>query len=88
MIFADIILDISHEKLDRTFQYAVPMELEEKVREGMVVSVPFGNGNHQRKGYVVSLSKEAAFDLSRMKYVSNICSEEDTVESRMILLAS
>ena len=28
MIYADIIVDISHEKLDRSFQYLVPRELE------------------------------------------------------------
>ncbi len=30
MIYADIIVDISHEKLDRSFQYLVPEELVKK----------------------------------------------------------
>lgn len=53
MIYADIIIDISHEKLDRSFQYIVPEELESEIRVGMVAAVPFGNC--QRKGYVIGL---------------------------------
>ena len=32
MIFADIIIDISSEKLDRSFQYRVPEELEKEIK--------------------------------------------------------
>ena len=44
--FADIIIDISHEKLDKTFQYIIPDELRDKVKTGSCVSVPFGKGNY------------------------------------------
>ena len=46
--FADIIIDISHEKLDKTFQYIIPDELRDKVKTGSCVSVPFGKGNYLR----------------------------------------
>ena len=36
MMYADIIVDISHEKLDRSFQYRVPQELESVRGTGMV----------------------------------------------------
>ena len=35
MIYADVIIDISHEKLDRTFLYRVPEEMEGKIQAGM-----------------------------------------------------
>ena len=38
--FANIIVDISHEKLDKTFQYAIPFELQGKLSPGMVVEIP------------------------------------------------
>ena len=44
-LYADIIIDISYQKLDRTFQYRVPENLRDKLETGMCVSVPFGNGN-------------------------------------------
>lgn len=52
-LYADIIVDISHEKLDKTFQYKIPDRLAEKLETGMCVNVPFGNGNKLVKGYVV-----------------------------------
>ena len=45
MIFADIIIDISSEKLDRSFQYRVPVEQEKEIKVGMMVPIPFGNEN-------------------------------------------
>ena len=45
MKYADIIIDISHERLDKTFEYIVPSELEAQVSEGVQVVIPFGNGN-------------------------------------------
>ena len=87
MIYADIIVDISHEKVDRSFQYKVPEELQHKLQVGMVVTIPFGNGNHERKGYVIGLSDTPAFDTSRMKELTGICSSEETTEERLIVLA-
>ena len=88
MIYADVIVDISHEKLDRSFQYRVPKEMEAELQVGMVVSIPFGNGNRERKGYVIGLSEKPAFDLSRMKELHGICSSEETTEERLIALAA
>ena len=44
-MYANIIVDISHEQLDRTFQYRIPDELEDQIMVGMQVNVPFGKGN-------------------------------------------
>ena len=40
--YANVIVDISMEKLDKTFQYRIPEKLRENLREGMQVVVPFG----------------------------------------------
>ena len=88
MIFADIIIDISSEKLDRSFQYRVPEELEKEIKVGMVVSIPFGNGNQLRKGYVTDLTREPKVDPTRLKNICGISSAEETTESRLIALAA
>ena len=41
MKYADVIIDISHEKLDKTFQYIIPAAMEETLVVGMLVHVPF-----------------------------------------------
>ena len=56
-MYADIIIDITHEKLDKIFQYRIPDKLKEDLRIGMEVVVPFGKGNKETKGYVVSFSE-------------------------------
>ena len=49
-LYADIIVDITQEKLDRTFQYIIPDRLREKLEVGMLVQVPFGKGSRTIKG--------------------------------------
>ena len=88
MIYADIIIDISSDKLDRSFQYCVPAHLEQEIKLGMVVSIPFGNSNQLRKGYVTGLSQEAKVDPSMLKEIAGCCSAEETTESRLIALAA
>ena len=88
MIYADIIIDISSDKLDRSFQYCVPAHLEQEIKLGMVVSIPFGNSNQLRKGYVTGLSQEAKVDPSILKEIAGCCSAEETTESRLIALAA
>ena len=88
MIYADIIIDISSDKLDRSFQYCVPAHLEQEIKLGMVVSIPFGNSNQLRKGYVTGLFQEAKVDPSRLKEIAGCCSAEETTESRLIALAA
>ena len=60
--YADVIVDISHEKLDRPFQYRVPEKLLGALAPGMCVAVPFGKGNRLINGYVLSLSGDCRFD--------------------------
>ena len=88
MKYAGIIVDISHEKVDKSFTYAVPPEMEDALQVGMVVSIPFGKGDHLRKGYVVSLSDECGYDPARLKAIESIENTAETTESRLILLAS
>lgn len=42
--YANIIIDISHEKLDKTFQYRIPPEMKNEITEGMQVIVPLETG--------------------------------------------
>ena len=88
MIYADIIIDISSDKLDRSFQYKVPERLEQEIKVGMVVSIPFGNASQLRKGYVTGFSKEPKIASGKLKEICEICSGEETTESRLIALAA
>ena len=44
--------------IDRPYDYRVPPELEDRLRPGMRVLVPFGSGNRGTDGMVLSLTRE------------------------------
>ena len=85
--YADVIIDIAHEKVDRVFQYRIPEVLSEVVRPGVQVRVPFGNGNRERTGYVVDLSEEADYPPEKIKAVISVDEKGMTVEGRQIQIA-
>ena len=87
-MYADIIVDISHEQLDRTFQYAVPEEMEQDIDVGVLVNVPFGRGNRTITGYVIELSNEPKLDIDKIKYIDSIVPDKVKAVSRMIKLAA
>ena len=86
--FAGIIIDISHEKVDRLFQYRIPDRLFGRVEIGCSVDVPFGRGNTRRKGYVIELSDEADFDEDKIKEIYGLSEGIDTAEDISIKLAA
>ena len=87
-MYADIIVDISHEQLDRTFQYAVPEKMEQDIDVGVLVNVPFGRGNRTITGYVIELSNEPKLDIDKIKYIDSIVPDKVKAVSRMIKLAA
>ena len=83
--YANVIVDISHEKLDKTFQYLIPQELADEVRVGVLVDIPFGK--RSITGYVVELTDEAEFDVSRLKPIIGVKKGSVPIESQLIALA-
>ena len=86
-LYADVIVDISQEKLDKPFQYRVPENLRGELETGMCVHIPFGNGNRLLKGYVVDLGSVCKFDPGRTKEIRGIVKNSADIEGRMIALA-
>ncbi|MBP3813721.1 MAG: primosomal protein N', partial [Butyrivibrio sp.] len=86
--YANIIIDISHEKVDRLFQYRIPDRLLGQVEIGCSVDVPFGRGNTKRKGYVIELSDETKWDEDKIKEIISLSEGIDTAEDISIKLAA
>ena len=87
-MFADVIVDIQHEKLDKIFQYRIPERLKDELYPGLEVIIPFGKGNRQIKGYVTSLSETCNYDLSKVKEITDISRNSVAIEARLIALAA
>jgi len=83
--YANIIVDISHEKLDKTFQYRIPERMRERLAPGMQVYLPFGS--RKIKGYVVELTDEPEYDVTKLKDIIGIVTDSVPIESQLIALA-
>ena len=85
--YANIIIDISHEKVDRPFQYRIPDSLLGSLEPGMCVQVPFGSGNRLRQGYVIEVTDRAQFPEEKMKQIAGVVKGSVSVETDAIRLA-
>ena len=85
--YADVIVDISHENVDRPFQYRIPQELSDTVYPGVRVHVPFGLGNRDRTGYVVDISGQASYPVEKIKDITSVDDRAVTAESMQIQIA-
>ena len=87
-MYANIIIDITHEKLDKIFQYRVPEKLEGKLKIGMEVTVPFGQGNRETRGYVVGFCEQPDYDVEKVKAILDIPDDREAIESKLVALAA
>lgn len=85
--YANIIVDISHEKIDRPFQYIIPDELKNTIEIGSHVNIPFGKGNKEIGGYVIGLCNETDYPADKLKQIIGMNPKSIKVESRQIKLA-
>ena len=86
--YANVIIDISHEKVDRPFQYRIPDSLKEKLAVGMCVQIPFGTGNRKRKGYVVEITGKNEYPEEKIKEIDGIITDNLPAEADAIRLAA
>lgn len=85
--FADIIIDISHENLDKTYQYAIPEKYSSLAVIGAPVVVPFGLGNRTINGYIVGLSDKPKISIDKIKPIHHVVEKAPVIESHLIYLA-
>ncbi len=67
--YAQIIIDISHGRLDKPFTYRIPEALAPELGLGSLVVVPFGKGDSVRKGYVVGFSDTCDYPDAAIKEI-------------------
>ena len=86
-MYADVIVDITGDSLDRTFQYRIPEAMRGQVRLGSVVLVPFGRGSRLVKGYVMDTGNTAKYEESRIKDLEAFEVEAGDTQASLVALA-
>ncbi len=85
--YAGIIVNNSSIKLDKLFTYAIPEELNKKIKIGHRVKVPFGKGNKKIDGFVLKLYENYKDeDKVSIKDISNICEEDPLLDLNRVKL--
>ena len=62
-MIAEVIIDRTAKKLNRTFDYNIPKELEELVIVGSSVLVPFGKAKKLEEAYVIGIKQSSEFEV-------------------------
>lgn len=88
MKYANVIVDISNEKLDKIFQYIIPAHLQPEIRAGVQVMIPFGKGNRTIAGYVLEVTDQAQYEPSKMKEIQTVRKGSIPMEAQLIALAA
>ncbi len=75
-----MLVELSHQNVDKTFDYSVPKELQSKIQVGLRVTVPFG---HQTlEGFVLEIKKNAL--MTDLKEIIAINDEEIVLNKELI----
>ena len=70
--YAEVIIDIAYNKLDRPFTYRVPGRMQDVLQPGSLVMVPFGKANVMRKGYVIALKDDCDYAPEKVKEIAEL----------------
>lgn len=87
-MYAKVIVDITHEKLDRVFEYRIPSELEAVVKVGSEVIVPFGKGNRETNGYVIGMAETCEYAPEKVKDITKMAEKRMAIEGKLVALAA
>ena len=80
-MIAEIIINRTAKKLNRTFDYNIPKELEPYIIIGSKVLIPFGSQKKLEEGFVVGIKEKTEFQ------VKDIAKIEDNLTDKQIELA-
>ena len=70
-MIAEVIIDRAAKKLNRTFDYNIPKELEDIVIIGSTVLVPFGKAKELEEAYVIGIKEKTEYqvkDIAKVKH--------------------
>lgn len=86
MTIAKIVVAAAVYAIDKPYDYLVPEALEEQLRPGMRVVVPFGRGNRRTEGLVLLLEERR--ETCQLKQVESLLDAEPVLDDTMRHLAA
>ncbi|MBQ4604006.1 MAG: primosomal protein N' [Clostridia bacterium] len=85
MKYAKVAVESTTFSFDKEFDYIIPPELEKSALKGCRVTVPFGNGNKKRLGFIFDIKDSS--DGKRLKKILEVTDKSPLLSHEMIELA-
>ena len=83
-MYVSVLTQIGVKAVDQTFSYHVPKLLENNIKIGVRVRIPFGN--MILDGFVLGISDNSSYDNSKIKDIINVIDKEPVLNKEMLLL--
>ena len=83
-MYVSVLTQIGAKAVDQTFFYHVPKLLENNIKIGVRVRIPFGN--MVLDGFVLGISDNSSYNNSKIKDIINVIDKEPVLNKEMLLL--
>lgn len=84
-MIAEVIIDSNVKTLNKTFDYLVPTDFEDKVKVGTRIFVPFGKGKSQREGYIIGFKEKSNYEVKPIIKIDQGDVDEEKVELAILM---
>ena len=75
---AEVLVEIRTQGMDKTFTYAVPSDLEDKIKIGVRVLVPFGK--QKLEGFVMKVGNDSKYEYE-LKDILEVIDDEPVLNN-------
>ena len=79
----EVLVELSHRNIDKTFDYLVPTDLEDKIKVGIRVLVPFGN--QKLEGFVLKVKPKTPTEID-LKEIIDVVDDEVILNEELLKL--
>ena len=85
-MFASVIINIPNSNVDQQFDYNIPDTMQDMIKIGTRVKVPFGAGDRTVMGYVVDFKNETGYS-GNIKDIAEVLDVEPLISQHQFALA-
>lgn len=84
--YAEIIVDNRSSAIDRPFTYKINSDMNDIIKVGMRVVIPFGRGNKMIKGLVIGIEDNIQIDY-QVKTIIDVLDDKPLISNNLIILS-
>ena len=83
-MYIEVLTQISAKAVDQYYTYKVPKSMEEKIKVGIRVKIPFGKMTLE--GFVMGITNDVNYDKDKIKEIIDVTDDNPVLNEEMLLL--